>query len=252
MSLSPSLKRLLVALPVTGLLVSGVGTAFAADTTDTTTRGTRPGAGTQTARPTVDDAKARCIRAIDERLTALDKLSGVVDGRAAVTDDHQATLDGQISSARDGLTALRSTIEADTDAAALKEHCTQIVTDYRVFLLVVPRTHEVVAADTIVNGADRLAARTGDLQAAIDQAEAAGKDVTHDRELFDAMQASLTAARDGAAGVPDAVIGLTVADWNSGAAKPALESGHATLRQARQDLASALSSAKQIIQDLKS
>jgi hypothetical protein len=249
MSLSPSLKRLLVALPVTGLLVSGVGTAFAADSTDTTTR-TRPGA--QTERPTLDDAKARCIKAVDDRLTALDKLSGVVDGRAAVTDDHQATLDGQISSARDGLTALRSTIEADTDAAALREHCTQIVTDYRVFLLVVPRTHEVVVSDTIVAGADRLAARTDELKTAIDQAEAAGKDVTHDRELFDAMQASLTAARNGAAGVPDTVIGLTPADWNSGAAKPVLESGHATLRQARQDLASALSSAKQIVQDLKS
>jgi len=244
MNLSATLKRFAVTLPIAGLLAGGVGTAFAADG-DTTTRPSRPGANLAT-------AQAACEKAIDDRLAALDRLAAAVDGRPAVTDDHQATLDGQIAAARDGLTGLRAEVAAATDAATLRADCQQIVTGYRVYLVVVPRTHEVVAADAVVQGADRLTARVGDLEAAIDAAEAAGHDVTHDRELLADVQAQAASAHDAAAGVPGTVLGLTAADWDAGTAKPALESGHATVKQARQDLASGLASAKQIVQDLKS
>jgi hypothetical protein len=254
MTLSSTFKRLLVAVPVAGVVagfvVGGVAGASAADT-GSTTRPTRSATATAD-RPTLDDARGRCEQAVDQRLATLDKLSAAVAGRAAVTDDHRATLEGQIAAARDGLTALRASIAADADAASLKAHCREIVEGYRVYLVVVPRTHEVVAADAIVAGADRMSARVGDLATAIDAAEAAGRDVTHDRELLADLQAKVAAARDAAAGVPDTVIGLTAADWNAGTAQPALEAGHATLAQARADLASALTSAKEIVQDLRS
>jgi hypothetical protein len=244
MTLSSSMKRFAVALPVAGLLAGGIGTAYAADSTDTS-RPARSGAALST-------VQAACEKAIDDRLAALDKLAAAVDGRPAVTDAHQATLDGQIADAKSGLSALRDTIAADTDAATLKADCKEVVEGYRVYLVVVPRTHEVVASDALVSGADKLSARVADLQTAIDTAEANGHDVTHDRELLADLQAKVASAHDAAAGVPDTVIGLTAADWNGGTAKPALEAGHATLKTARQDLASALQDAKQIVQDLES
>ncbi len=243
MTTSRTLKRLAVALPVAGLLAGGIGTAYAADASSTT-RPDRSGAAFST-------AQAACEQAIDDRLAALDKLAGAVDARPAVTDDHQAALDGQIADAKSGLSALREKIAGDTDAATLKADCKQIVEGYRVYLVVVPRTHEVVASDAIVAGADKLTARVADLQSAIDTAEANGHDVTHDRELLTDLQAKVASAHDAAAGVPDAVIGLSAADWNAGTAKPVLEAGHTTLKTARTDLASALQSARQIVQDLK-
>jgi hypothetical protein len=244
MTTSRTLKRLAVALPVAGLLAGGIGTAYAADDTSTT-RPARGGAALAT-------AQAACEKAVDDRLAALDKLAAAVDGRSAVTDDHQATLDGQIADTKAGLSALRDEIAAATDAATLKDDCKQVVEGYRVYLVVVPRTHEVVASDALVAGADKLTARVGDLQAAIDAAEAKGHDVTHDRELLADLQARVASAHDAAAGVPGTVIGLTAADWNAGTAKPALEAGHATLKAARADLATALQDAKAIVQDLKS
>lgn len=240
-----TLKRFAVTLPVAGLLAGGVGTAFAAE-------GDGPTRPSRTGTAGLGAAQTACERAIDDRLTALDRLAAAVDGRPAVTDEHQATLDGQFADARDGLTALRAEIAAATDAATLRADCQQIVTGYRVYLVVVPRTHEVVAADAVVDGADRLTARVDDLEAAIDTAEAAGHDVAHDRELLADLQAKVTAAHDAAAGVPDTVIGLTAADWDAGIAEPALESGHTTLKQARGDLTAALQDARQIVQDLQS
>ena len=243
MTLHLTLKRLAIALPVAGLLAGGIGTAYAADG-GTTTR-PRSGAALST-------AQAACEKAIDDRLAALDKLAAAVDGRPAVTDEHQATIDGHIAAAKAGLGALRDKIAADTDAATLKADCRQIVDGYRVYVVVVPRSHEVVAADAVVAGADKLTARVGDLQAAIDAAEAKGHDVSHDRELLADLQAKVASAHDAAAGVPATVLGLTAADWDAGTAKPALQSGHATLKSAHGDLATALQDAKSIVKDLKS
>jgi hypothetical protein len=253
MSVRTSLTRLVVAAPMAGLLVAGIGVGAAgASEADGTTRSTRAAATGERAGTTLDAVRTRCRAAVDERFTALDRLSRALAERTAVTAEHRATIEGQIAATRDGLATLRSAIEADTDGATLRQHCSQIVTEHRVYLLVVPRTREVLAADTVVAGADRLAARTGDLAAAIDAAEAAGQDVSAARELFAGLQADLSAARDAAAGVPDAVLGLTAADWNAGTARPVLEAGHGTLRQARTALADALRAAHQILQDLAS
>jgi hypothetical protein len=274
---SSTLSRALVALPVAGLLVGGIGTAWAeggstSSSTPSSTPTSRSGRGdhergdgnggeTATTRAprrpettttrSVEDVKAKCASAIDERLAALDRLAGKVGERPGLTPEHAAALQAVIADAKDGLTALEATIQADTDAHALREHCTQVVNGFRVYLLVVPLTNQVVAADTITAAADKLAGRIADLQAAIDQAEAAGRDVSHDRELLAELRARVAAAHDAAAGVPDAVLGLTPADWNSGAAKPLLRDGQRSLHQAREDLSAAVKAARQIVHDLR-
>ncbi len=198
---SSTLTRALVALPFAGLLLGGIGTAWAeGGATPTSTPTSRPandgherergdGGGSGTTRPArpaetttraVEDVKAACASAVEERLAALDRLAGQLGERAALTPDHAATLQARIADARDGLAALEATIQADTDAHALREHCTQVVNRFRVYLLVVPVAHQVVAADTTTAAADKLSARVADLQSAIDRAGAAGRDVTRD------------------------------------------------------------------------
>ena len=70
------------------------------------------------------------------------------------------------------------------------------------YLVVAPRTHEVVASDAIVAGADKLTARLPDLESAIATAEANGHDVTHDQELLADLQAKVASAHDAAAACP--------------------------------------------------
>ncbi len=47
------------------------------------------------------------------------------------------------------------------------------------------------------------------------------------------------------------MLGLTPADWSSGAALPVLHDAERTLHQAREDLSAAVRAARQIVQDLR-
>jgi DNA repair exonuclease SbcCD ATPase subunit len=240
--MTPLRTRLVAAALGAGLIIALPATALAA-----------PGDRTRipAAERTRDSQalKDRCRAAIDKRLAALEAASNRLAGAKHVTDEHEAALAGIIDDSRASLEALAGQIDADTEAEALKAHCRSIFVDHRVFALVLPRTRLVVASDTAVAAADRLEQAADRIEQAIAKAEAAGQDVTQAKVDLETMRADIDSARTEAAGVPDGILGLTPADWNTD--HEVLAPAREALRSARADLKAARDLARGIVAGLR-
>jgi hypothetical protein len=87
------------------------------------------------------------------------------------------------------------------------------------------------------------------LEAAIDKAADAGRDMTEQRADLASMRAYVDSARDGASGIAGSILDLTPADWN--ADHTILDPARKAAIDARLDLRSAHRLAKEIRQDLR-
>jgi chromosome segregation ATPase len=240
--MTPLRTRLAAAALGAGLVLTLPATALAAPSGRT-----RPPVSERTRDP--ESMKARCLAAIDTRLTALEAASGRLAEGQHVTDEHENTLSGIISDTAASLTLLAAEIGADTDAEALKADCRSIFEDHRVFALVLPRTRLVVASDTAVAAAGRLDQAADRIEQAIAKAEAAGKDVTQVKADLAAMRSEIDSARTTATDVPDSILGLTPANWNAN--HDVLVPAREALRSARADLKAARDLARGIVAALK-
>jgi hypothetical protein len=189
---------------------------------------------TDSSRPDREGLRAKCLAAIDIRLPALDAARADVAGNQHLTDDHRAALTTDIDDTAARLHTLADEIRADSDLAALRDHCRSIFEDNRVFALVLPRTRLMVGADTAGDAGAKLRDVAGKLADAIAKEEAAGRDMSHAKADLDAMKAQIASAVAAAGTVPDAVLGLTPADWNAN--HDVLQPARQSLRVARADL----------------
>jgi hypothetical protein len=202
---------------------------------------------TARAEPTVDNWKAVGLCEIDRRMETLADLQSVVDNSAALTDAHERALDDILATTREGLRALRAEIEADTTLEELRADITAIFDDYRVYALVARQVWLVVGDDTVDLTAAGFETAADRLEAAIDAAEAAGKDVGDAREHLAAMIRHVEAAQTEVDGDAEAVLALTPADWNAGDAQPILREARRSIADARSNLRSALQEAREVL-----
>ena len=200
-------------------------------------------------RPTIDDLRARCLAAIDVRLPALAAARTALSGNDHVTDDHQAALETDIDQTAARLRELATLIKADSDLAALRDHCRSIFEDNRVFALVLPRVRLVVGSDVATDAGAKLGDIAAKLADAIAKAEAAGQDVRQAKLDLDTMKADIASGVASAGTIPGAVLGLTPADWNAN--HEVLTPAHQSLRSAWADLKVARDLALKIRSELK-
>lgn len=193
--------------------------------------------------------QAKCLGAIDKRLTALDSASDKLTEAKHVTDEHESELAAILSDTSAGLTSLADQIGSDTDPGAMKAHCTSVFADHRVFALILPRTRLVVASDTVAAAAAKLTDAAGRLEQAIAKAEANGADVTQAKADLEAMRSEITSAEAAAAGVPGQVMDLTPADWN--ADHEVLAPARQAMKSARTDLGEARELGRRILAGLR-
>lgn len=195
---------------------------------------------------TPEGLKASCTEQIAKRLAALDKLAArVAAPTTVVTPAHQARIGEIIASTKTGLTALQAELDASTTVDALMPLCRRVVTDFRVFALVVPQINAAVAADAIVAKQATFTTLRAKLVAAI---ETGGTPETQ-AELtallasFDDHVAAVGTAVDG---VADAALAVTIADYdaNPKVLQPSLES----LRTARKEAKAAARDAHHILE----
>ncbi len=241
-------------LLVAGLIVLGsVGGVTAASTTSTPTQD--PATCAKPNLSGADHGIGELRRfgdcEIDRRLTVLGRLATRVSDSPTLTDADRAALSSQISSTQSGLTALRNTIDHETDVTALKADIRNIATDYRVYVLVVPKTVEVIAADRLQAGYTRFENVEQRLANAIAAAKAAGKDVTQAQADYDAMASKVDEAESLLTPVVGSIINMTPADWNTGTAGPALKSARGTLLQVRGLFTGAHPDARACVADLR-
>jgi len=191
------------------------------------------------ARP---EAKVRCTEAIDRRLVTLTELAKRARDSGPLTDPHEATIIATTTAQFQGLTGLRAEVQAATTGATLAESCRKVVPDYRVYLLTRPKVHLTIGADTLTAATIKLEEAVAKLQKAADAAAAAGKDVTAAKAKIDAAKADAMAARNLAAGIPDAVLVLEPAGYPANAT--VLTGSRATLAEAKGKARTAATEAK--------
>jgi hypothetical protein len=214
-------------------------------------------------RAAADESSVDTLRAlgnceIDRRLQTLDRLDARVGGSKQFTDRHKTQLQdindvnpASYEAERVGLRSLRAQINSETDLADLRELIGNIAEDFRVYLLVVPKTHLVGGADGTDRVVDRLTAVAERLEGHIDRAEAAGKDVTEARRLLADMRDKVGKADALAAPVAGSIMPLSPADWNAGTAGPAFRRARTTLAEAREQVWGARADALKIVEILR-
>jgi hypothetical protein len=110
---------------------------------------------------TLDEARARAIKEIDQRIEAMNKLAARIAAMTRVSDaakaSIKATVDAQIAS----LTSLKTTIQSATDAIVLKEQAQTITKAYRIYMLVMPQLQIAAAADKIKATGELLTTMAG-------------------------------------------------------------------------------------------
>ena len=188
---------------------------------------------------------------IDRRIDTNTRLQSRVANADSLTSADRAALHSQLTADTRGLTVLRGKIDGETDVDTLLADLKKIVTDFRIYLLMVPKTDEVIAADAELAAVARLGTLSTNLQTRIDAAKAAGKDVTQAQGELDAMNAKAAQVSPLIQGIPAAVLPLTPAQYNDGTAKPILTSSRVSLQSGRGLLVGARADAMACVAALK-
>ena len=247
--MNPVRTRLVAAAVGVGLVIATPVAAWAGPRPVSTTPTASSEAPTDSTRRTIEDVRARCLAAIDVRLPALAAARTALARHEHVTDDHGAALIADIDETAARLRVLAGEIKADTDVAALRDHCRSIFEDNRVFALVLPRVRLVAGADAATDAGAKLRDVAGKLADAIAAAEAAGQDVAQAKLDLDLMKAHIASGVASARTVAGAILGLTPADWN--ADHEVLTPARQSLRSARADLKVARDLAVKIRNELR-
>jgi hypothetical protein len=193
---------------------------------------------------TLSGIKAAAHTAITVRVTMLNSAITNVNQRTDLGADQAARV-GVMQSDITGLNQLDSTIQADTTIPDARTDAQKIFTDYRIFALVLPVTHMVVATDTIDNAVvPRLNDVTTKLQDLITKNNATAQQAT-----LDDMKAQIAAAQTATSGLSADLQSFTPAQWNAN--HTLLQPDRDKLRSARADLVTARQDAKSIVTALR-
>jgi hypothetical protein len=193
-------------------------------------------------------AKQVASGAITRRVLALRELTTAAKSIARLGDADRSALTNQLQDQINGLTTLNAKIQGDTDEATVRADAQKIVTDYRVYVLTIPKARGVVASDIELNAADRLAKLADRLSTAIDQAKE-GKDTTKAKADLASLRGKIASVTATVSPLPAALLGLQPAGYPAN--HSTLEQARQSLRTGRTALAEAAALVRQVIVDLK-
>ena len=200
----------------------------------------------------VSSIAPKCESAITNRQTQIDVLNNRMAVAKWLSSSHHSTLSSDLSSASSGLTTLNGQIQSATTFKELAPLCKDIVDNFRIYVLRTPQVHLTIGGDAETTVVAKLQAVGPKLDAAIKAAQAKGQDVGSAPSLYADFTAKVADAASKSNGAADKVIGLTVADYNGGSAKPVLQTTSQDLVLGRGDLIAARQDAQQIVQILQS
>ena len=188
---------------------------------------------------------------IARRQTTLDALSRVVAGSAGLTSSDAAALSAEIAADRSGLAALKALIDNPGRPASLRVELVQIVSGFRIYVLLGPQVRLTVAADGVVALKPHFDSISATLADRIARAAANGKDVGAAQAALDAMNAAVANAAALVAPLPARLLALTPAGFNGGTAQATLKSARTAILKARDLLKAAAKDGRNVLADLK-
>ncbi|HYM83962.1 MAG TPA: hypothetical protein VEY67_07420 [Candidatus Dormibacteraeota bacterium] len=236
------------------VLVAALAVPFTAPASAAAASTTTDGCATQRAAflasPTLANAKALgdCMAAI--RLEFLGKATGRVQSSKVLTSADRGGLLSILSGDTNGITSLKSKLDAETTVKATIADARSMVVDYRVFLLGGRQVALVIGVDAVGAVASHFDTVHQKLETLIDAAAAQGRDVTAARASLAAMDASVVQARADVGGLSAKLLALTPAEYDAGTAGPVLDGARASLRAARDSLVAARKDAAAVLEDL--
>jgi hypothetical protein len=187
---------------------------------------------------------------IGRRLTTLRQLATVVAASKGLTTADAKHLSAEIAGEANGLANLRNVIDGQTKIAPLKANLVQIVTNYRVYVLLGPQVRLTIAADdelALKPDFDRLATT---LAARIAAASATGKDVSAAQAALDAMKTAVAGAVRLATPVPAKLLALTPANYVSAGGATVIRNARIALGSARDLYKAAAQDGRSVLTDL--
>lgn len=184
-------------------------------------------------------AKKRADQAINRRLSELNKLLQRVQNDQKLTSDDKANLSSDIQSAINGLTALKSKIDADTDLPTIKSDAKQIISGFKVFDVIVPKTRLLITIDDLMSVTTRIAGFTPKIQDLVNNLKSEGKDVTQLQSLLDDVNSRLTSINNQLSSDKTLVLAVTISSTDP----------KSTFTQVRKDLAGVRQSLAQVRHD---
>ena len=240
MRLLCSTPRHLLTLGMLGIAASialgglGASTAFAAP------------AATTCARTDVKCVIAFGNLRIDERTAALTKLNDRANAQVAaghITTGQASAIQADVTSNQNGLAALKSKLDAETDATAAREDVRNIYTQFRIYAVVLPRDYHEIELDIMTNVQAKMVGLESKLQQAI--ANAPTDEQAQLNTLYGDYTAKLAAASTQITNANGLVSYFTPDTFNNNQAtyhtnwltfRSDILAGRADLRQAASDL----------------
>ncbi len=221
-----------VACAAVALAAPGVASADPTPTVTPTTSVGKAAAG-----KTLAAIQAAANAAIGARLTSLNSAIISVNANTKITATDRSTLLATLNHDVSGLTALRSTVDADMTAAQAATDAKTLYTGFRVYALALPQVRYAEASDDITG---TVLPKLNDAQTTL-KALLAGPDASKNTPAVQAAMADLASKIAGAtsatAGMSATVLAYTPAQWNANHAL--LQGPHQQLLTAGADVAAA-------------
>ncbi len=197
--------------------------------------------------------KTRGTAEIDRRLANLNAaLTKLTAGAKQTNDGLVATpktaFTKQIQDEITALTALKTKLAADADLATARVDVQSIVTDYRVYVLMLPKARMTASADRFAVVEAKLAALDATLQTKVNAQKAAGHDVTAMQASLDDLKAKTADATSKTSTLAAQLLAIQPTDYNANHA--VLVTYRAALATAQTDVKAARDDAKSVIDAL--
>jgi hypothetical protein len=242
---------------VAGMIVMVPGAAFAVASPATTGSAT-PGSNTATSQPSsplctpalFTQAQQRVEGALSARVTQLNALASAVNSTTNhLTSADRQTLQNDITTVElPGTQALQSKVPQDTTCPQLRTDAHSMVFDYRVFVVMTPQTHLTIVLDDEAYIEGVFTNLEPKIASAIQNAQAAGKNVTAAQAAFDDLKNQVSTAQGATNGQAAVVLAqmpsgypgnwqvFTAARTNATNAHSDLHTAYTDFEQIRSDL----------------
>lgn len=184
--------------------------------------------------------KARGSEEITRRLAALDKLTALIQSAQKLSSSDKTSLMAEVSTTTSGLGTLKTELENDATLEGTRTNAKSIVSEYRVYALVMPKVHLVKIADDQFAAETALSSAATKLQARLTSLKDQGKDVSSLLTTLADMNAKIADAQKISTSVQASVMKLQPSDYNSDHTilqgyNTQLKAAHAELVTARKD-----------------
>ncbi len=186
---------------------------------------------------------------INRRIEKLSSLIPIVASAKRLSTAQKSQYTTDINAEINSLTALRSQIDSAPDVATARTKVKSIVSEYRVFMLYMPRIRMLASVDSMEYSHDHLSEVAAKLNQKVTEASRQGKDVKSLQEKQTDLASKLSDAKSHYEKAETAVAPLTPQQYPQFI--DVLKSARDSLKESHEDVKAARDDAKYLAEQLK-